>query len=194
MVSQKVNDGKKSCLPAVNDIQMGLVRSENPKIESPVINDVGSNFLADSLPTFVTKDNIGLMNRPLLLMRQLDSKARNEGKEWIERASQSNIDHLFRIEFDPSSGIPPCWVDTKTLNFFNTLRDNIFASSSQYDKFMPSNGASSAENLKKKKRADSSTITVDKSSVAFQRGKRSCTLTDMKSQGHTALKDLLHNA
>jgi hypothetical protein len=163
MVSQKVNDGKKSCLPAVNDIQMGLVRSENPKIESPVINDVGSNFLADSLPTFVTKDNIGLMNRPLLLMRQLDSKARNEGKEWIERASQSNI-------------------------------DNIFASSSQYDKFMPSNGASSAENLKKKKRADSSTITVDKSSVAFQRGKRSCTLTDMKSQGHTALKDLLHNA
>ena len=49
----------------------------------------------------------------------------------------STTDHLFRLEFDQTSGIPPCWVDTKTLNYFNTLRDNIFASSSQYDRFLP---------------------------------------------------------
>ena len=44
---------------------------------------------------------------------------------------------MFRLEFDTSCGIPPCWVDTKTLNFFNSLRYNIFASSSQYDSILP---------------------------------------------------------
>ncbi len=42
-------------------------------------------------------------------------------------------ENLFRIEFDKSCEIPATWVDTKTLNYFNTLRDNIFASSDQYD-------------------------------------------------------------
>lgn len=37
---------------------------------------------------------------------------------------------MFRLEFDKTSGIPACWVDTQTLNYFNTLRDNIFASTS----------------------------------------------------------------
>ena len=40
---------------------------------------------------------------------------------------------MFRLEFDPSTGYPPTWVDTKTLNYFNKLRDNIFASSGIYD-------------------------------------------------------------
>ena len=42
-------------------------------------------------------------------------------------------EHIFRLEFDPSCGIPEAWVETKTLNYFNTLRENIFASSSQFD-------------------------------------------------------------
>lgn len=42
-------------------------------------------------------------------------------------------EHLFRLEFDPSSGIPEAWVETKTLNYLNTLRENIYASSSQFD-------------------------------------------------------------
>jgi len=77
------------------------------------------------------------------------------------------VDHLFRIEFDASSGIPACWVDTKTLNFFNTLRDNIFASSSQVDRYMTSNGISTSNNKKKKKVEQPVQIVVDKESVAF---------------------------
>lgn len=126
----------------------------------------------------VTKDNIGTLNRPLLLIRQLQQSQHDKSEGG--KATHSNVDHLFRIEFDPSTGIPPCWVDTKTLNFFNTLRDTIFASSSQYDKYMPSSGTDSNEQDKKKKRAEpNTTVVVDKQSVAFQRGKRSCTLTDL---------------
>lgn len=40
---------------------------------------------------------------------------------------------MFRLEFDPSTGIPETWVETKTLNWLNTLRENIYASSSQFD-------------------------------------------------------------
>jgi hypothetical protein len=94
------------------------------------------------------------------------------------------VDHLFRLEFDESSGIPATWVDTKTLNYLNTLRDNIFASSSQFD--IPfSKPESNDKDSKKKKKADtqaSSVPPVDKDSVAFQRGKRSCTLSDVNNQ------------
>ena len=48
-------------------------------------------------------------------------------------ADSKSVEHIFRLEFDPASGIPPTWVDTKTLNYFNKLRDNIFASSGLYD-------------------------------------------------------------
>jgi len=47
--------------------------------------------------------------------------------------TKNKIEHVFRLEFDVSCGIPATWVDTKTLNFLNTLRENIFASSSHYD-------------------------------------------------------------
>jgi hypothetical protein len=74
----------------------------------------------------VTKDSIGYMNRPMVLVESL----RNEKKQM---PNNNKIDHLFRLEFDPSVGINPTWVDTKTLNYLNKLRDNIFASSGQYD-------------------------------------------------------------
>lgn len=47
--------------------------------------------------------------------------------------TKNKVDHAFRLEFDRSTGIPATWVDTKTLNFMNTLRENIFASSSHHD-------------------------------------------------------------
>ena len=66
-------------------------------------------------------DEIGLTNRPLILKRSCQDD------------KHASFEHLFRLEFDKSTGIPDTWVDTKTLNYLNTLRDNIFASSSQYD-------------------------------------------------------------
>ena len=56
-------------------------------------------------------------------------KFENNKREKKTQEKQSG-DHLFRVEFDESSGIPSTWVDTKTLNYLNALRDNIFASSS----------------------------------------------------------------
>jgi hypothetical protein len=77
-------------------------------------------------------------------------------------------------------------VDTKTLNFLNTLRDNIFASSSQYDMVPPTAQQASGSHDDKKKKAAAVVVPskdIDKSSVAYQRGKRSCTLADMKASG-----------
>jgi hypothetical protein len=65
------------------------------------------------------------MNRPLVLVESLENDTQPQKDNLVE--------HLFRLEFDTSCGIAPTWVDTKTLNFFNKLRDNIFASSGQYD-------------------------------------------------------------
>jgi len=118
----------------------------------------------------LTTSNIGIQNRPLILNRQLDNA----------QSQAVGVDHLFRLEFDPSTGIPAAWVDTKTLNFLNTLRDNIFASSSQFD--LPLNKpVSEAKDPKKKKKVDPSAVSapVDKDSVAYQRGKRSCTVSDL---------------
>jgi len=57
------------------------------------------------------------------------------------------------------------------------MRDNIFASSSHYDRL--SHTQAPAEQEKKKKIGEP--IQVDKSSVAFQRGKRSCTQLDIQN-------------
>lgn len=99
----------------------------------------------------ITKDNVGLHNRPLLLARQL--QAQKEHDQGGRRGEQSQVEHLFRLEFDQTTGIPPCWVDTKTLNFFNTLRDNIFASSSHHDRLMlqPRSQTPTDQKSKKKK-------------------------------------------
>jgi hypothetical protein len=109
----------------------------------------------------VTKDSIGYMNRPLVLVESLkiDDKPQTENK----------IDHLFRLEFDGSVGINPTWVDTKTLNFFNKLRDNIFASSGQYDTLPAVSQEIQEKPQAKKNRFSSieSQIKKDKNSVAF---------------------------
>lgn len=120
-------------------------------------------------------------NRPLLLARQLQTQ--KESLQGGRRGEQSQVEHLFRLEFDQTTGIPPCWVDTKTLNFFNTLRDNIFASSSHHDRLMlqPRSQTPTDQKSKKKKAESTNSIVVDKSSVAYQRGKRSCTQLDTKS-------------
>lgn len=97
---------------------------------------------------------------------------------------------MFRLEFDPSCGIPPTWVDTKTLNYFNKLRDNIFASSGIYDTVTTdSTKPGSAQPQNKSGKINSSQSNnkkvqppidpKDKTSVAFLRGKRSCTQSDM---------------
>jgi hypothetical protein len=65
----------------------------------------------------------------LILNRQLKNEKLANPKNATE--------HIFRLEFDESSGIPATWIDTKTLNFFNNMRDNIFASSGQYDLIPP---------------------------------------------------------
>ena len=39
----------------------------------------------------------------------------------------------YLLEFDPSSNIGEIWVDSATLDYLNSLRDNIFSSSSKYD-------------------------------------------------------------
>lgn len=82
--------------------------SDNTKV---VLNDKNAK---------ISKDNIGLMNRPLTLVESLENEQQKE---------DGKVDHLFRLEFDSCVGISPTWVDTKTLNYFNKLRDNIFASS-----------------------------------------------------------------
>mgnify|MGYP006101661719 FL=1 len=93
---------------------------------------------------------------------------------------------MFRLEFDPASGIPPTWVDTKTLNYFNKLRDNIFASSGIYDTVTTdSSKPAGAQQISKSGKMNSSQSNTknliapldpkDKTSVAFLRGKRSCT-------------------
>jgi hypothetical protein len=115
-------------------------------------------------------DNIGTKNRPLVLNRHLEGKG-------MSQPTSSKADHLFRLEFDKATGIPATWVDTKTLNFLNTLRDNIFASSSTLDAVPQP--AAQAEDKKKKKVEP--IAPVDKESVAFKRGKRSCTLADVKN-------------
>ena len=89
----------------------------------------------------LSRDNVGLFNRPLILVRQIEANSPSASSG--SKSGAQNVDHIFRLEFDESTRIPPCWVDTKTLNFFNTLRDNIFASSS-YDKFEAPQQASSA--------------------------------------------------
>lgn len=80
------------------------------------------------------------------------------------------MEHLFRLEFDTSCGIAPTWVDTKTLNFFNKLRDNIFASSGQYDTVYAVNVEKPKEaKVEAKPRFPSieAQIKKDKNSVAF---------------------------
>jgi len=77
---------------------------------------------------------VGEANRPYILRRQRRERRAKSGASQ-ERAQ--TYDHLFRVEFDPSCGIPATWIDTKTLNFFNNLRDNIFASSSIFDSLPP---------------------------------------------------------
>lgn len=120
------------------------------------------------------------MNRPLILVESLQNEDRDFQHE-------NKVDHLFRLEFDPCVGISPTWVDTKTLNFFNKLRDNIFASSGQYDTVLAVSQPEkpkTAEAPKKNRFRDAieEEIKKDKTSVAFQRGKRSCTLQDMKEK------------
>jgi len=104
------------------------------------------------------------------------------------KSAPQTFDHLFRIEFDPSSGLNPTWIDTKTLNYFNSLRDNIFASSGLYDMAATASDRLSKSKSKKSKGSSSKTASTtapvsefDKNSVAFQRGKRSCTITDLPS-------------
>ena len=90
----------------------------------------------------VQLENIGMINQPYVLKNQnkkdWKSRSKGESRESEEEAPKTE-EHIFRLEFDPSSGIPPSWVDTKTLNFFNSLRDNIFALSSHYDRIVPAN-------------------------------------------------------
>lgn len=115
-----------------------------------------------------------------MLARQL--QAEHDFAPRGSNGDQSQVEHLFRLEFDQTSGIPPCWVDTKTLNFFNTLRDNIFASSSHHDRLMLQPRSQTPTDQKnKKKKPEGASLVVDKSSVAFQRGKRSCTQLDSKN-------------
>lgn len=71
-----------------------------------------------------SKDKIGVQNRPYIMTS-------------TQQSSDKPSDHIFRLQFDQSIGMPGSWVDTKTLNYLNTLRDNIYASSSSYDIMMP---------------------------------------------------------
>lgn len=96
----------------------------------------------DGVPFGPGNEEIGLCNRPKLLRNFLkQQEKRNSTKQRSSKQQATNsllknkqvYEHIFRIEFDPSCGIPPAWVETKTLNYFNTLRENIFASSSQFD-------------------------------------------------------------
>ena len=41
--------------------------------------------------------------------------------------------YLYLLSFDLSIGIPDQWVDGKTLAYFNSLRSNIYVSSSMFD-------------------------------------------------------------
>jgi hypothetical protein len=60
---------------------------------------------------------------------------------------------------------------------------------------MPSSGTESLEHDKKKKRAEPTpTVVVDKQSVAFQRGKRSCTLNDMPLKDSQKIMSELRSA
>ena len=195
---KKDRKGKNSASSASNpNGQVGLL-SQDSKHDRYRSSSSGRGPLSspiDNLGLSLCKENVGVTNRPLLLMRSLQlieieevngsaSKQKRHFKD-NKASQQQKIDHLFRLEFDESSGIPPCWVDTKTLNFFNTLRDNIFSSSSQYDRFITPTNQSST-NHKKKKKIESPVIVVDKESVAYQRGKRSCTLQDIKSGSNQA--------
>ena len=109
----------------------------------------------------INKENVGLLNRPLILVENLE----HEDKPALE----NKVEHLFRLEFDPSVGISPTWVDTKTLNFFNKLRDNIFASSGQYDTVLAVSPEKPEQPKAQKNKFPSidSQIKKDKNSVAF---------------------------
>jgi len=39
----------------------------------------------------------------------------------------------YLLEFDPSCNLDETWVDGPTLDYLNSLRENIFSSSSKYD-------------------------------------------------------------
>ena len=46
----------------------------------------------------------------------------------------SEIDkYLYCIEFDASTELPPSWIDGETLRLLNSLRSNIYVSSSMFD-------------------------------------------------------------
>lgn len=133
----------------------------------------GSSPDKDGEPMKIGKDNIGFQNRPYMLNIHLAKQNMH-----MTDPSKSKVEHLFRIEFEPSVGVPPCWIDTKTLNYLNSLRSNIFASSSQYDRLQAAR-ASESQDKKKKKTEIPSPIQVDKKSLAYMKGKRSCTVGDI---------------
>ena len=84
-------------------------------------------------------ESVGNMNRPKILRNILKDIEKNKAvkhrssKQMATNSLLKNkqeTEYLFRVEFDQSTGIPSSWIDTKTINYFNTLRENIFASSS----------------------------------------------------------------
>jgi hypothetical protein len=62
-------------------------------------------------------------NRPLKL-KATGKKQQKSGE--IEK-------YLYCIEFDASTELPPSWIDGDTLRLMNSLRSNIYVSSSMFD-------------------------------------------------------------
>ena len=69
-----------------------------------------------------------LENRPII---QRDKFLElNNSKSSFKRVDDK---HIYKLQFDSSTNLSDAWVDNQTLDLFNSLRDNVFTSSSDLD-------------------------------------------------------------
>jgi hypothetical protein len=68
-------------------------------------------------------------------LNTIQTEAANNRPASIRTAANNRAteNYLYLLSFDLSMGIPDQWVDGKTLAYFNSLRSNIYVSSSMFD-------------------------------------------------------------
>jgi hypothetical protein len=131
-------------------IQNQIIQMEIRQIAESIVQVTHAKKVSSPAKSIKARDHLvtaAESNRPIELDRFLKGQVEIEARGargmklrktgFEQPASKDNGEHLFRIELDPCIGIPPTWIDTKTLRFFNTIRDNIFSSSGIFDVMVP---------------------------------------------------------
>lgn len=83
-------------------------------------------------------------NRPLLMNFVKQSSYQNSNPKkpkqentYFEQSNERELPEMdkyyYLIEFDKSIDLAPAWIDADTLRLFNSLRSNIYVSSSMFD-------------------------------------------------------------